>query len=164
MASSPPVRPRIRIIVSIAKWAVLAMCGLFLFAIMLGVGGVGPRSGGTEITHQQPFANFIDREYRVISDVSAYAWNDFPDKSKILVITLMPPPGVGNRFVSFRTPLKLGQRVRIVSAWRQFVLFEFFRYYKVSVPDAGLPDGIDIQMDVASDGVPDPLVYEPIDR
>jgi hypothetical protein len=51
-----------------------------------------------------------------------------------------------------------------VSAWRQFVLFEFARYYKVSVPDAGLPDGIDIEMRVASDGVPDPLVYEPIDR
>ena len=74
----------------------------------------------------------------------------------------MPPPGVDNRFVSYVTPLKPGQRVRIVSAWRRFALVEFSRYYVVSLPDAGLPKGIEITMAVNSDGVPDPLIYEPI--
>jgi hypothetical protein len=41
-------------------------------------------------------------------------------------------------------------------------LIEFTKYYLLSVPDAGLPDGIPIAMDVNSDGVPDPRVYEPI--
>jgi hypothetical protein len=119
----------------------------------------------TEITHQKPYADYVGREYRVASDVSAYAWNDFPDKDKILSITLMPPPGVRNRFVSYVTPLKAGQRVRIVSAWRHWVLFGFDKYYVVLVPGAGLPDGVDIAIhDVNSDGVPDPLVYEPLDR
>ena len=97
-----------------------------------------------------------------MSDVSAYAWNDFPDKEKILSITLMSPPGVRNRFVSYVTPIKRGQRVHIVSAWRRIELFGFSRRYVVLLPGAGLPDGVDITMDVTPDGVPHPLVYEPI--
>jgi hypothetical protein len=58
--------------------------------------------------------------------------------------------------------LKPGQRVRIVSAWRQFALVEFARHYVVSVPGAELPDRIPVKMYVSSDGVPDPLVYEPV--
>jgi hypothetical protein len=53
-----------------------------------------------------------------------------------------------------------GQRIRIVSAWRQFALFGFHRHYVVSVPGAGLPDGIPVTMNVQPDGVPDPRVYE----
>jgi hypothetical protein len=36
-------------------------------------------------------------------------WNDFPDKARILSISLMSPPGVRNRFVSTQTRLKPGQ-------------------------------------------------------
>jgi len=92
------------------------------------------------------------------------AWNDFPDKAKILNVSLTSPPGAHNRFVSYSIPLKLGQRVRIISAWRQFTLFEFSYKYVVDVPGAGLPEGIAITMKVNSDGVPDPLVYEAIDE
>jgi hypothetical protein len=154
--------------VPFAKWVAFAVCGLLalgIILIMLAAGGVvSPFSDG-DITHQKPYANFVGREYRVTSDVGAYAWNDFPDKAKILSISLIRPPGVGNRFVSSVTPLKLGQRVRIVSAWRHFAVFDgFTKYYVVSVPDAGLPEGIEITMAVNSDGVPDPLVYEPVER
>lgn len=75
----------------------------------------------------------------------------------------MSPPTVRNRFVSYETRLQPGQRVRIVSAWRQFALVEFTRQYVVSVPGAGLPDGIPVTMHVTSDGVPDPRIYEPTD-
>ena len=117
-----------------------------------------------EITQQKPYFGFIGREYRVISSVSAYAWNDFPDKATILQISLMPPPAIKNRFVSYMTPLPLGQRVSIVSAWRILLLDGFDRSYVVSLPGAGLPEGIKKSMDVDSDGVPNPLVYEPVDR
>jgi hypothetical protein len=149
-----------RLLVRLAKWVVFAFFGL----LMLAIGGVRSPFPDTEITHQKPYADFIGREYRVVSDVSAHAWNDFPDKAKIEVITLLPPPGFGNRFVSYVTPIKEGQRVRIVSAWRQIVLFGFHKYYVVLVPGAGLPEGVDIKISVNSDGVLDPLVYEPIDR
>ena len=148
---------RLRLMWRIVKWFAFTVFGL----LMLAAGGVQSPLPDTEVTHQKPYADFVGREYRVTSDVSAYLWNDFPDKAKILTITLMPPPGVRNRFVSKVIPLEAGQKVRIVSAWRRLVLFGFHRYYVVLVPGAGLPDGVDIEIDMNSDGAPDPLVYEP---
>jgi len=77
-------------------------------------------------------------------------------------ISLMPPPGIRNRFVSYVIPLQHGQRIRLVGAWREFP--SFARYYVVSVPGAGLPAGITITMAVNSDGIPDPGVYEPTEK
>jgi hypothetical protein len=154
----------LRSTVALAKWVALAACGFLALVIVLGVGGVQVPWPATETTQQKPYIDFVGREYRVISSVSAYAWNDFRDKAKILSISLIPPPGVRNRFVSRVTPLQPGQRVRIISAWRHFLLPEVRRYYVVSVPDAGLPEGIEITMSVNSDGIPNPRVYEPIGK
>ena len=151
-----------RLLVRLAKWVVFGFFGL-VFAILM-LAGVRTPWPATETTHQKPYADFVGREYRVVSEVSAYAWNDYPDKAKIQSISLISPPGIDNRFVSYVIPLKTGQRIRIVSAWRQLVLFGFHRHYVVLVPGAGLPEGIDITFNINSDGVPDPLVYEPIDR
>ena len=139
-----------------------AACGLLALAIVLTVSGVRSPFPPTEITHQAPYSDFIGREYRVTSDVSAYAWNDFPDKTKILSISLMPTPGIRNRFVSYVIPLQHGQGIRLVRAWREFP--SFAKFYEVSVPGAGLPAGIRITMRVSSNGIPDASVYAPIDR
>jgi len=155
--------PRFWLVVSIMKWIVFTAFGLLAVVIVLGVGGVRSHFPDTEVTQEKPYADFVGREYRVTGDVIALAWNDFPDKAKILSVSLMPPPGVRNRFVSYSIPLQPGQRVRIISAWRHFALVEFTNYYLISVPGAGLPDGIPITMKVNSDGVPDPLVYEATD-
>jgi hypothetical protein len=160
------VKPRFKM-VGLAKRVVFAACGLLalgILLIVLGIGGVTSPFPVIEITHQKPYVDFVGRNYRVVADVRALAWNDSPDKARILSISLMSPPVIRNRFVSYETPLKPGQRVRIVSAWRQFGLIGFTRHYVVSVPGAGLPDGIPVTMDVKSDGVPDPPVYEPIDK
>jgi hypothetical protein len=130
------------IIRTLVKWLVLTADGLLALVIVLGVGGVQVPWPPTETTQQKPYADFVGREYLVISSVSAHAWNDYPDKAKIQSFSLLPPPGVRNRFVSYVTPLQPGQRVRIVSAWRHFLLLGFDRYYVVSVPGAGLPEGI----------------------
>jgi len=158
--------PRIRMVVSVMKWTAVTALGLLAVVIILGVGGVRLPFWfpNTEVTNERPYADFIGREYRVTGHVTALAWNDFPNKAKILNVSLMPPPGARNRFVSYSIPLQLGQSVRIISAWRQFALVEFTYHYVVSVPGAGLPDGIPITMKVNFDGVPDPLVYEAIDR
>ena len=158
--------PRIRLVVSVMKWTAVTAFGLLAVVIMLGVGGIRLPFWfpNTEVTHERPFSDFVGREYRVTGHVTALAWNDFPDKAKILNVSLMPSPGARNRFVSYSIPLQLGQSVRIISAWRQFGLVEFTYKYIVSVPGAGLPDGIPITMRVNSDGVPDPLVYEAIDK
>ena len=118
----------------------------------------------TEVTNRKPFADYIGREYRIVGDVSALAWNDFPDKDKILSISLMSPPLVSNRFVSYSKPLKPGQTVRIVSAWRSLTLDGFIHEYGVDLPGSGLPEGIATTMNVNAHGVPDPLVYEPIEK
>jgi hypothetical protein len=150
------------IIRNLVKWLMLAAGGLLALVIVLGVGGLQVPWPPAETTHQKPYADFVGREYRVISSVSAYAWNDYPDKAKIRSFSLLPPPGVGNRFVSYVTPLQSGQRVRIISARRHFLLLGFYRYYVVSVSGAGLPEGIEIEIGVNSDGIPDRRVYEPI--
>lgn len=154
----------LRSTVALAKRVALAVGGLLGLAIIFGLGGVTLPFEDTEITHQKPYADFIGRDYLVVAEVSAYAWNDFPDKAKILSISLLPPPGTRNRFVSYVRPLRQGQRVHIVSAWRRFALIEFIRHYVVSVPGAGLPDGIPITISVSSDGIPNPSVYEPIGK
>lgn len=146
----------------VAKRVALTAGGVMTLVLVLGVSGVRLPPPETDVSDQKPYADFIGREYQVVSDVSAYAWNDFPDKATILEISLLPPPGAGNRFVSWETPLKQGQRVRIVSASRAFGLLEFNREYVVLAPGAGLPEGIPITMDVDADGVPDRRVYEPV--
>lgn len=153
-------------VISVLKWMVFTAFGLFTVAIVLGVGGVRLPFWipDTELTHQRPYADFVGREYRVTGHVSALAWNDFPNKTKILNVSLMPSPGARNRFVSYSVPLQLGQRIHIISAWRTFALVEFTYHYMVSIPGAGLPDGIPITMEVNADGVPDPLIYEEIER
>jgi hypothetical protein len=169
MISSPAVKLGIRRPVGLAQWVALAVGGLFAVwiftvSLLMVLAETPSPFPVTEITKQKPYADFVGRECRVVADVRATAWNDFPDKAKILEISLMPPPGVKNRFVSYVTPLKPDQRVRIVSAWQQFGLVGFNRHYVVSVPDAGLPDGIPITMYMNADGVPDPRVCEPMNK
>jgi hypothetical protein len=153
----------------VAKWVALTAGGLLAVGVFLPVLGMILMETPdpfpiTQVTHRKPYMDFIGRECRVVADVRATAWNDFPDKAKILSIALYGPPGVRNRYVSYVTPLKQGQTVRIVSAWRQFALFGFHRHYVVLVPGAGLPDGIPVTMYMNADGVPDPRVCEPVDK
>ena len=73
----------------------------------------------TEITQREPYADYVGRECRVVAHALATAWNDFPDKTKILEITLMAPPGIKNRFVSYATHLKPDQRTAMVFPTRR---------------------------------------------
>lgn len=149
-----------RKVIVCGKWILFFLFIFLVILVVLGIGGIQVPMLHAEITHQKPFADFIGREYRVKGSLTAFAWNDFPNKDKILAVSLMPPPGVKNRFVSFTKSLPLGQRIRIVSAWRYIALFEIIRYYEVSVPGLELPEGVPIKLNVKSDGIPVPGVLE----
>jgi hypothetical protein len=133
----------------------IANAGLWAVALVVGLGEM-ISFPETDVSDRKPYVDFIGREYWLKTEVDALAWNDFPDQSTILSISLMPPPSVDNRFVSYRTRLKVGQTVRIVGAKGRFLST---KEYVVSVPDAGLPEGIPITIPMNSDGFPDPLVY-----
>jgi hypothetical protein len=154
--------PIFRRAMSVIMWMTLTALGLLVCVIVIGVGGyqIPFWPSDTEVSFEEPFSNFIGQEFLVIGEVTALTWNDFPDKEKILVVSLTSPPGASNRFVSHRIPLQQRQRVLIQSAWKSLSLFEFTYYYQVSVPGAGLPEGVPIQLDIGSDGIPNPLYYE----
>lgn len=158
--------PCIRMVVSVMKWTAVTAFGLLALLIMLGVGGIRLPFWfpDTDISDQKPYADFVGREYRVTGNITALAWNDFPDKTKILTVSLSPSPGTRNRFVSYGISLPRGQKVRLTGAWRQVVLFGFSYHYAVEVPGTALPDGVPIRMTVNSDGAPDPLLYEAIEK
>ncbi|WP_022664398.1 hypothetical protein [Desulfospira joergensenii] len=140
----------------------LTVLGLFGLLIIIGLGGyqIPFWPSDKEVSFEEPFSNYIGRELSVIGEVTALTWNDFPDKEKILVVSLTSLPRAKNRFVSHKIPLQKGQRVLIQSAWKSFKLIEFNYYYQVSVPGAGLPEGVPIKLDIGSDGIPDPFFYE----
>jgi hypothetical protein len=166
-SESVPTRARIgRFLFSVVKWISIAAIGLFSIIITIAFSGYSLPFDipDTNVSHQKPFADAVGREYRTTGAVIAHAWNDFPDKAKILVISLMPAPGASNRFVSYRIPLQRDQRIRIDSAWRSFGFFWPSYYYTVSVPSAGLPTGIPIKLRVDAEGAPDPLLYKAIDK
>jgi hypothetical protein len=155
-------QPNIRLMMSVFKWVVFTAFGLFVILIVIGLGGyqVPFWPEDSDVTNNKPFSTYIRQEYRVTNHIKALAWNDFPDKEKILVVSLMPPPGVQNRFVSYSIALQPGQKICILSAWRSLSLFEYNYYYLVSIADAGLPENVPIKMKVNIDGIPSPLFYE----
>jgi hypothetical protein len=78
----------------------LGVFGLVRWDYFVHHGGMGMHSvPETEITNRKLFADYVGREYRWWR--CALAWNDYPDKARILSISLMSPPVVvRNRFVS----------------------------------------------------------------
>ena len=154
------MRPLIKGIIAYSALAVGGLVAALVLVIALAAGGCRTPFPPTEITQREPYVNFVGRNYRIVSEVIAHAWNEYPDKQKISTVSLIRPPGVANRFVSKRVPLKPGQTLRIIGALQYLALFGYEKYYVVAIPDAGLPEGIPIKIGMNSDGVPDPETYE----
>jgi hypothetical protein len=94
--------------ISAGKVVVFTACGLLALMIILGLGGFASPFTDTEITRLKPYADFVGREYGVTSSVSAYAWNDFPDKAKVVSISLIAPPGGRQSLHLVRDTLTVG--------------------------------------------------------
>ena len=143
-----------------AAYVGLAAVAYLAIVVVLTVGGVLSPFPVTDISGRQPYADVIGREYRVVGNVIAVAWNDFPDKETLLSIALISPPGSANRFVSWTVPLKQGQVVRITGARRQFDWLGFGLWYVVSLPGMDWPKGVPVKIGMDSEGAPDPKLYE----
>jgi hypothetical protein len=142
------------------KWTILGLLGLIVISIALGVSGYRIPISDTEITQRDPFAKFIGHEYIVKTPTEAMFWNDFPSKEKILNVSIGPATAK-TRFVSKIVPIRVGQRVRIVSAWQSFALLDSIKYYRISVSDLEVPEDVPIHLKVKSDGIPDAFIFEP---
>ncbi|WP_413578610.1 hypothetical protein ACLVWU_08740 [Bdellovibrio sp. HCB290] len=143
------------------KWTILGVLGAIVVLIALGVGGYRLPVSDAEVTQREPFSKFIGREYLVKVPIEAMFWNDFPNKEKIVSVSIGPATAK-TRFVSKIVPIGVGQRIRLVSAWQSFALLESNKYYRVSISDLEVPEGVPIHLDVNSDGIPDASIYEPI--
>ncbi len=78
-------------VIKLAKFVTFGAMGLIaLGGVLFTLAGIGMQipAPQTEVTNRKPFADYIGREYRIIGDVSAVAWNDFPDRDTILLISL----------------------------------------------------------------------------
>lgn len=82
-----------------AKWGILSLFGIFVILIMFGIGGYGLSTNHTDISQEKPFNDFVGRDYRVIAPTDTMYWNDFPDKEKILTVSI-GPASAENRFVT----------------------------------------------------------------
>ena len=133
--------------------------------ITLGV-GLSTQEPATEVTDQRPFADFIGREYRIVGDVLAVAWNDFPDKEAILqvVLTRQAGPQTRNRFVSYAKPLSHNQTLRIISAWQVGARAKRQFRYLVALSGSDVPENDPVVVYVGADGVPDTMLYARLAR
>ena len=89
---------------NLTKFVVFGAVGLVLLLIILLIAAdlatQIPAPAPSDMTNRKPFADYIGRDYRVVGNVSALAWNDFPAKDRVFSVSLMSPPLVRNRFVS----------------------------------------------------------------
>jgi hypothetical protein len=154
-------RSRTDTLLRTVAWACVVVVGLFIGLVVLGIGGVMTPTLHRDLANSKPFSDYIGREYRVVSEVRATAWNDFPDKEKILTVALGPPYGGSRRFMSWERPLELGQEIRIVGASSYLSLDGWVRSYLVQVPGAGLPEGVPTHIRIGRDGLLDSRLYEP---
>src|SRR5262245_34512944 len=66
-------------IVMLGACSIVVAVGAILFTAGVGMQLPAPHA---EVTNRKPFADYIGRDYRIVGDVSALAWNDFPDKDR----------------------------------------------------------------------------------
>jgi len=119
----------------------------------------------------KPYADLIGTQYRVIvDDLYAYGIYESPsDKTKISRVTLIPGVGIAGREVAFRRHVPKGQIIRILSAWRQPLVFDNGVYYLVTVEELNLPRNIPIKVELfrGNEGVGadlNPAVYRKLPR
>jgi len=79
-------------------------------------------------------------EYEVIvDDLYGYGIYASRDTKAIGWITLIPGVGIGGSEVAFRRHVPKGQAIRILSAWRQPLLFDNGVYYRVTIDGLDFP-------------------------
>lgn len=103
----------------------------------------------TELTKTSPYAKVVNADYRVVAEVSAYGIYKDLDKKEILYLTLIPGVGIAGPEVAFKTRVRKGQEIKVLSAWRTKGLFSDDVYYIVSLPGTDFPPNIEVQLELS---------------
>lgn len=103
----------------------------------------------TELTLENPYAQIVGAEYRIVAAVDAYGIYEDLDKKVISFIELIPGVGIGGPEVAFRKRIVKGQKIKILSAWRERKFLYNDTYYVIALQDADLPRGIQVRIDLS---------------
>lgn len=117
----------------------------FCVVLALGACQVGP---GKEISSTKPYADLIGARYSVVGDLYAHGVYESLNDRIVTYVTLVPIR-LGGAEYAFRRIVPKGQVIKILSAWRRFVLLESGDYYLVAVENWDLPQGIPIRLDLS---------------
>lgn len=144
----------------IKKWHISQFVCLVLLTVS---SGCAP----TDMTLTNPYDQIVGAEYRIVAAVDAYGIYEDLDKKVTSYITLIPGVGIGGPEVAFRKRIAKGQKIKILSAWRERKFLYNDIYYVISLQDADLPRGIQARIDLSrgNEGVGTELnqhVYEKI--
>lgn len=103
-----------------------------------------------ELTLTDPYAHIVGIEYRVIAEVNAYGIYEDMDRKSISFIELIPTSVViSGPEVAFKNRIAKGQKIRVLSAWRERKLLHSNVYYVIALQDEGLPRDIQIRIDLS---------------
>lgn len=120
-----------------------------------------------ELTLTSPYAQVVGTEYQVIAQVDAYGIYEDMDRKAIAYIELIPGVGISGPEVAFQKRIAKGQKIKVLSAWRERKLLYSDVYYVIALHDEGLPRDIQVRIELSrgNEGVVaelNPHVYERI--
>jgi hypothetical protein len=149
----------------IKKRPIIQFIWLILFTVFSGCA----RPSVVEVTQTSPYVQVVGTEYRVIAEVDAYGIYEDLDKKVISYITLIPGVGIGGPEVAFRKRISKGQKITLLSAWRERKILHSDVYYVIALQDADLPRDVQVRIELSrgNEGVNaelNPRVYERVRR
>ena len=120
-----------------------------------------------DLTLTSPYTQVVGTQYQTIAALDAYGIYQDLDKKVISYIELIPGVGISGPEVAFKKRIAKGQKITILSAWRERKLLHSNVYYVVTLQDEGLPDDIQVRIDLSrgneGEGVElNPSIYERI--
>jgi hypothetical protein len=149
----------------IKKRPIIQLIWLILLTVFSGCARVSV----VEVTQTSPYAQAVGTEYRVIAEVDAYGIYENLDKKVISYITLIPGVGIGGPEVAFRKRIAKGQKITLLSAWRERKIIHSDVYYVIALQDADLPHDVQVRIELSrgNEGVNaelNPRIYERVKR
>jgi hypothetical protein len=120
-----------------------------------------------ELTLTRPYAQVVGTQYRIIEATDAYGIYKDLNKKVISCIELIPGVGISGPEVAFKKRIAKGQKITVLSAWRERKLLHSNVFYVISLQDGGLPREIQVRIDLSrgneGKGVElNPRIYERI--
>lgn len=102
-----------------------------------------------ELSFSTPYSKIVGTVYHTSTDLYAYGVYENLDRETVAYITLIPGVGIAGPEIAFKNRIAKGQEIKILSAWREQGTMSGDVFYQVSMQDAGLPQGIQVRIELA---------------